>query len=81
MMKDSLSTSRVLNFSENQVRQLDDHRGKIMLKDEENKCVTCLYLHVRLPISKLLCKVGRLEVLKLNFQGPKDKLDVEKAPR
>ena len=34
--------------------------------------------HVRLPISKLLCKVGRPEVLKLNFQGPKDKLDVKK---
>ena len=42
-----LSTSSVLNFTEKQMRQLDDHRGKTMLKNEENKCVTCLYLHVR----------------------------------
>lgn len=37
---------------------------KTMLKDEKNKCVTCLHLHVRLPISKLFCEVDRLEVLK-----------------
>lgn len=35
IMKDSLNTSKVLNFPENHVRLLDDHRGKTMLKDEK----------------------------------------------